>query len=71
MTGLSGVIGKTCPYCQTPIKPGEAVVFCSACSIPHHRECWNEGEDVPLLAVTAIPLPNHQIGTAEILLILI
>ncbi|NLG32455.1 MAG: hypothetical protein GX550_02945 [Syntrophomonadaceae bacterium] len=40
---MSDVIGKTCPYCQTPIKPGESVVFCSACSIPHHQQCWNEG----------------------------
>jgi uncharacterized RDD family membrane protein YckC len=36
-------VGKTCPYCQTPVKPGEAVVFCSACSIPHHQQCWTEG----------------------------
>ncbi|HHV16063.1 MAG TPA: DnaJ domain-containing protein [Gelria sp.] len=40
---MNDAIGKTCPYCQTPIKPGEQVVFCSACSIPHHLECWNEG----------------------------
>lgn len=33
-------VGKTCPYCQTPIKPGVEVVVCSACKIPHHRECW-------------------------------
>ncbi len=43
MTGLSDIIGKICPYCQTPIKPGESVVFCSACSTLHHRQCWNEG----------------------------
>lgn len=39
-------VGKTCPYCQTPVKPGEAVVFCSACSIPHHQQCWTEAEGV-------------------------
>lgn len=40
---MSDAVGKTCPYCQTPIKPGESVVYCSACSIPHHQQCWNEG----------------------------
>ena len=40
---MSDAVGKTCPYCQTPIKPGESVVYCSACSIPHHQQCWTEG----------------------------
>lgn len=35
-------VGKTCPYCQTPIKPGVAVSICSACGMPHHAECWQE-----------------------------
>jgi len=35
-------VGKTCPYCQTPIKPGAAVSICSACGMPHHAECWQE-----------------------------
>lgn len=35
------VIGKTCPYCQYPIKPGAPVTTCSHCSIPHHEECWD------------------------------
>ena len=36
------VVGKTCPFCQTPIKPGAPVVICSACAMPHHQECWQE-----------------------------
>ncbi|MHB0935560.1 MAG: RING finger protein [Armatimonadota bacterium] len=36
------VVGKTCPYCMTPIKPRVAVVICSACGMPHHAECWQE-----------------------------
>jgi len=39
---MDTVIGKTCPYCQTPIKPGAPVVVCSACGMPHHTECWQE-----------------------------
>lgn len=36
------VIGKTCPYCLTPFKPGAAVVSCLRCGMPHHRDCWQE-----------------------------
>ncbi len=35
-------IGKTCPYCQFPLKADSEVVVCAACRIPHHRECWQE-----------------------------
>ena len=29
-----------CPYCQSPVVPSQDGVVCSACGIPHHRECW-------------------------------
>ena len=29
-----------CPYCLSPVLPAEDSVVCSACGIPHHRECW-------------------------------
>jgi len=35
-------LGKTCPYCQFPIKQESEVVQCRACQVPHHRECWEE-----------------------------
>ncbi len=34
--------GKTCPFCQFPIKQDSETVLCSSCKIPHHRECWQE-----------------------------
>lgn len=37
-------IGKICPYCQFPIKQDSEVTLCSACRVPHHRECWIENE---------------------------
>lgn len=33
--------GKTCPFCQTPIKPDAGHVVCPECHIPHHSECWS------------------------------
>lgn len=35
-------IGKTCPYCQVPIKPGVAITICAVCGSPHHAECWKD-----------------------------
>lgn len=35
-------IGKTCPYCRFPLKPGEQVITCPACHLPHHADCWTE-----------------------------
>ncbi|NLN75492.1 MAG: hypothetical protein GX139_04220 [Armatimonadetes bacterium] len=36
------IAGKTCPFCQTPIKPNEPVHICDQCNIPHHQDCWRE-----------------------------
>ena len=35
-------IGKTCPYCQFPIKQDSKAVQCPSCKVPHHRDCWEE-----------------------------
>lgn len=35
-------IGKNCPFCQTPIKPGKNTVTCDKCKVVHHEECWKE-----------------------------
>ena len=40
ITGQSNAVGKTCPFCQSPLKSGADVVRCTQCSIPHHQECW-------------------------------
>ncbi|MGE5532277.1 MAG: RING finger protein [Bacteroidota bacterium] len=37
-------IGKTCPYCRFPLKPGEQVMTCPACKVPHHADCWRENQ---------------------------
>lgn len=37
-------IGKTCPYCKTVFKETDDIVLCSACDMPHHKECWVENQ---------------------------
>lgn len=40
-TGME-YLGKTCPYCQYPIKQDSDVKVCLSCKVPHHQECWEE-----------------------------
>lgn len=37
-------IGKTCPYCQYPLKSESIIAVCTDCSMPHHIECWREND---------------------------
>ncbi len=38
----SEVVGKKCAYCMTDLTAHDEVLFCGACGIPHHEDCWNE-----------------------------
>ena len=48
-------IGKTCPYCQYPIKQSADVSVCSVCLIPHHTNCWQENERCTTFGCRGIP----------------
>jgi len=61
---MDAVIGKTCPYCQTPIKPGEQFVLCSMCGIPHHQQCWNENRGCTTFGCTGTP--TLSIGRSQV-----
>lgn len=37
-------IGKTCPYCKTPLTEKDAVVVCNVCDMPHHLSCWQDNQ---------------------------
>jgi len=37
-------LGKICPFCKTEIINDDNVVICSACDMPHHKECWVENQ---------------------------
>lgn len=37
-------IGKICPFCRTEFKESDQIVICSACDMPHHKECWVENQ---------------------------
>lgn len=41
---MENYVGKICPFCKTEIKEGDSVIVCPACSIPHHKHCWEENK---------------------------
>ncbi len=41
---MKNYVGKICPFCKTEIKEDEQIQECSACGIPHHKNCWDENK---------------------------
>jgi hypothetical protein len=55
---MNTVVGKTCPYCQTPIQSGEPVVLCHLCGMPHHTDCWQENGGCTTFGCGGAPAAN-------------
>lgn len=36
--------GKVCPHCNYIINENDDVAFCSACTTPHHKHCWDRSQ---------------------------
>ena len=58
---MDTIIGKTCPYCQTPIKPGAPAVVCSACGMPHHADCWQENGRCTTFGCSGVTADGPQV----------
>lgn len=41
---LEDCIGKICPYCKSKLEETDDIVACSACEMPHHKDCWVENQ---------------------------
>ncbi len=41
---MSDFSGKLCPYCKSGFTEDDEVVVCSACDMPHHKDCWIENQ---------------------------
>lgn len=37
-------LDKICPYCKSKFTETDDIVVCSACDMPHHKECWIENQ---------------------------
>lgn len=52
--------GRTCPYDQAVIKPGQEVVVCSQCGVAHHKECWEANGGCTSVGCTGAPLKTNE-----------
>ncbi|MCL6628608.1 MAG: tetratricopeptide repeat protein [Armatimonadetes bacterium] len=52
--------GRTCPYCQTAIEPGESVTVCPTCGIPHHTECWEDNSGCTVFGCASGPTASSS-----------
>lgn len=41
---MNDYTGKICPYCKTEFRPGDDIIVCSECDMPHHKDCWIENQ---------------------------
>jgi len=49
-------IRQTCPFCLVIVKPGEALVKCSACNTAHHEACWRQNSGCTTLNCHGTPI---------------
>jgi len=52
--------GKTCPYCQFPIRNGADIMVCPGCKLTHHRECWQENGGCTTFACKGVAVPGQD-----------
>lgn len=52
--------GKTCPYCQYPIRNGADIMVCPGCKLTHHRECWQENGGCTTFACKGVAVPGQD-----------
>lgn len=47
--------GNICPYCRSPVEPGNGIKECPSCGAEHHADCWTENDGCAVLGCAAGP----------------
>jgi TM2 domain-containing membrane protein YozV len=62
-----------CPYCRMPFEEGEAAtvppkIFCTACGMPHHEDCYRENGGCTVFGCKCAPEddPKLQVSQSEL-----
>lgn len=64
-TATVGDAGRTCPYCQFPLKPGAALAACATCDAAHHDDCWAENGGCAVVGCQNAPHAASSGATTE------
>lgn len=66
---MNRYVGKICPYCKTIITQTDEIVVCSACEMPHHKNCWVENRGCTtfgcLGTIQSPNIPEQSPSTAQ------
>jgi TM2 domain-containing membrane protein YozV len=59
-----------CPYCRMPFDNGEAPakIFCTACGVPHHEDCYQENGGCTVFGCARAPAddPKLQVSYSDL-----
>ncbi len=61
-------IGKTCPYCQFPIKKLDDLLVCPDCKQPHHPDCWEENDGCTTFLCECKTLPQERSHNSKLII---
>lgn len=50
---------NTCPYCRSPVAPGESAKECPSCGTPHHADCWVENGGCAVVGCSSGPVATN------------
>lgn len=61
-------IGKTCPYCQFPIKNQDDLLICPDCKQPHHADCWKENDGCTTFSCGCKTIPQEKSHNTKLII---
>jgi TM2 domain-containing membrane protein YozV len=59
-----------CPYCRMPFEEGEAAtvpakIFCTACGMPHHEDCYRENGGCTVFGCKCAPADDPKLQVSQ------
>src|SRR6185312_2086136 len=58
-----------CPYCRMPFDAqGPPKIYCSACGMPHHEDCYQENQGCTVFGCSRAPAddPKLQVSASDL-----
>lgn len=61
---MSGEV--VCPYCRMPFdEAGPAKIFCTACAVPHHEDCYQENGGCTVFGCARAPADDPKLHVSQ------
>jgi TM2 domain-containing membrane protein YozV len=61
---MSGTV--VCPYCRMPFdEPEPPKIFCTACGVPHHEDCYQENGGCTVFGCARAPADDPKLQVSQ------